>query len=153
MNETALDFARRVRKSFFSLPSDLITGLQTRDILCHHIRQSLPKTWSNIRGEIPTLANAELADHVVQSTECFENWALDDQIFQRAILQSDLITNNQTSVSEITDPRIQNVNVFAAENDSNDDAAYTSVAKNSKCYNCEKMGHWANLCPTKNSSN
>ncbi|KAI1007603.1 hypothetical protein K3495_g629 [Podosphaera aphanis] len=39
---TALDFARGLRKTFFSLPSDLQVGPQARDVLRDHVRISLP---------------------------------------------------------------------------------------------------------------
>ncbi|KAI1004173.1 hypothetical protein K3495_g4038 [Podosphaera aphanis] len=67
--EIALDFARRLRKTFFSLPSDLQAGPQARDVLRHHVRLSLPRTWTNISHRTSKIANEESADLIFQITE------------------------------------------------------------------------------------
>ncbi|KAI1006912.1 hypothetical protein K3495_g1300 [Podosphaera aphanis] len=82
-DETTLDFARRLRKAFFFLPTDMVVGPQSCDVLSQHVRQFLPRTWSAISPKSSTLSNEELADNIVQCTDTIARWPYEDANFKQ----------------------------------------------------------------------
>lgn len=69
-------FARRLRKTFFTLSSDILFGNQARNILRNHIRQALLKIWKTIHYNFYSKTNGEFADYIVQAKESIERWDL-----------------------------------------------------------------------------
>ncbi|KAI0993300.1 hypothetical protein K3495_g14884 [Podosphaera aphanis] len=155
-NETALDFARRLRKAFFNLPSDVLSGPQARDILNHQIRQFLPRTWTTISHMASSLSNEEMGDYVVQVTNSIARWPTEDATFRpipvnenQAVSfpgQHSHLNLPTTSPPTIADPRLTSTNVFPASQPEDQNGEFVTNTQHGVCFKCGKPGHWSNNC-------
>ena len=160
--ESSLDFARRLRKAIYALPSDVVLTLQVREIQRNHIQQSLPRTWTIIQRDSSSMSNHELADYTVQITEGIECRALEDAVYhmspnQRPIplLTYDNLNSFKTNLTSTNQPL--DINTLSPEGFTTSNAQiktnevnYPAVnSNNNQCFKCGREGHWANECKAK----
>ncbi|KAI6245851.1 hypothetical protein HI914_05914 [Erysiphe necator] len=126
--ETAVEFARRVRKSFFLLPMDVSLGPNARDVLINHIELSLPQT-------------DQIANRVVHFTKQASRADLQGKFFQ------------PYSEPKLLPPSIDNYPSNVIQNSSSlviapEEPSFLALQSN-ECRICRRKGHWAKDCTTK----
>lgn len=91
--KTAVEFAKRVRRSFSLLPMDVSFAPNARDVLINYVKLSLPQTYAFLSRNIPRMASGQIANRVVHLTKQASRADV-----QRQILPTVLRTQSFTSL-------------------------------------------------------
>ncbi|KHJ31468.1 hypothetical protein EV44_g3488 [Erysiphe necator] len=129
--ETAVKFARCVRKSFFLLPMDVSLGPNAREVLINHIEPSLPQT-------------DQIANRVVHFTQQASRADLQGKFFQ-PYSEPKLLP---TSIDNYPPNVIQNSSSLVIATP--EEPSFLALQSN-ECRIYRRKGHWAKDCTTKNN--
>ena len=145
-NKSTVFFAEQIRTSFYQLPRTRQAESLVRTMLLDNVKKWMPSVFKDLRFDIPKSDTRELVNLIVITAR--QEIILTEQKNRFALSKSeDLEKSDKNTITMYS--RNDNNGIFPANEDAKMDEAFAVDVKSNKCFNCNKLGHWAKDCDQK----